>query len=212
MSGRKIYLLLVVLLEWFALVAQLILMLRSGVASTGELLARFFTYFTILTNILIGVYVTILFLADRNTSTGFSSPSAQTAFTLYITVVGLIYNLVLRQLWDPSGLQAVLDELLHSVIPVMILIYWVKWVDTGSLRSKNIPPWLVYPAVYAAVILIRGYYSGWYPYPFMDVNKLGGWVVARNCFGIVGVFLLFSFLFVLLGRRKNRRAGAGWPI
>ena len=206
MSGRKIYLLLAALLEWFALVVQFILMLRSGAASTGELITRFFTYFTILTNILIGVYVTALFLADRNASTGFSSPSAQTAFTLYITVVGLIYNLVLRQLvGDSSVLEAVLHDLLHTVIPLLIIIHWVKWVDTGSLRFKNIPLWLVYPAVYAVVILIRGYYSGWYPYPFMDVNKLGGAAVARNSFGVVGVFLLFSFLFVLLGRRKRRK-------
>ena len=204
MSGRKIYLLLVALLGWFALVAQFILMLVSGAASTGELLARFFTYYTILTNLLISVYVTALLLARDQPNRFFTHPSAQTAFTLYITVVGLVYNLVLRQLWHPSGLQAVVDDLLHSVIPLMILIYWIKWVDTGSLRFKNIPLWLVYPAVYAAVILIRGYYSGWYPYPFVDVNKLGGWVVARNCGGVVGVFLLFSFLFVLMGKRKNR--------
>src|ERR1700733_5176286 len=100
MKANKLFLLLIVLVEWFALIAQLVIHLQTVPAGLIESLFRFFSYFTILTNILVAVYVTVLFSASTKQKTGFFfSASTQTAITLYIAVVGLIYNLILRSLW-----------------------------------------------------------------------------------------------------------------
>jgi len=45
-----------------------------------------------------------------------------TAITVYITIVGLVYNVILRFLWKPEGLQFIVDELLHTVIPLLLLV------------------------------------------------------------------------------------------
>jgi len=204
MIGQKRYLRALALLEWFALIAQFILQQQNSVTDRGESLIRFFSYYTILTNILVGVYVTVQLFTPENRRTGFfSKPSVQTAITMHITVVGLIYNLLLRQLWVSTGLQAVLHDLLHTAIPLLMIIYWWVWVDTRRLRYKDIPAWLVYPALYAIYVMIRGHFSAWYPYPFLDVPTLGYSQVIINTTLMIVVFILFSFLFVILGKRKK---------
>ena len=207
MKPRKIFLLIIVLVEWFALIAQLALHVQAVPTGLTESLIRFFSFFTILTNILVAVYATVLLTSPANKQSGFFfSASTQTAIALYIIVVGLIYNIVLRQLWDSTGLQAVLHDLLHTLAPLLLLIYWWKWVNARSLTFRNIPSWLVYPAVYAIIVVIRGHWPNWYPYPFLDAGKIGYSKVLINSAGLVIVFLVFSFLFVFLGKRKSSTA------
>lgn len=204
MNGRKKYLLVLTLLEWPALIAQFILQQQNSATDRGESLIRFFSYYTILTNILVAVYVTVQLTRAGSRQTGFFfKPSVQTAIALHITVVGLIYNLLLRQLWVSWGLQAVLHELLHTAIPLLMIIYWWIWVDTRRLQYGNIPSWLVYPAVYSIFVMLRGHFAGWYPYPFLDLPTLGYSQVFINCVLMIVVFVLFSLLFVIAGKRKK---------
>ena len=201
MNRSKTYLLVLALLEWFGLIAQLILILDSRAASPGELLMRYFTFFTITTNVLVGVWALALLI--KPTHRFFSHPSTQTAIIMYISVVGLIYNLLLRNAWPSSGLQTVVHEILHSIIPPMVIIYWALWVDARSLKSKVIGRWLLYPALYTIIIFIRGAIADWYPYPFLDLRLLSTAIVIRNCLGILGVFLLFSVVYYYWGRKKS---------
>src|SRR4051812_38806133 len=92
---------------------------------------------------------------------------------VYITVVGLVYNLILRQLWKPAGLQFVDDELLHSVIPFLFILYWLMFVPKSELKWKDVLFWLIYPLIYLICILIRGALSGFYPYPFINTDDIG---------------------------------------
>ena len=213
MNGRKKYLLITMLLEWITLIVQLYLHLKNSPAGPAESLIRFFSFFTILTNLLVAVYLTVLWSSlataqPKSIETGFwFRPSVQTAIALYILIVGLIFNLILRSLWDYSDdLQTVVNELLHTVIPLLLLIYWWIWVDGRRLRYADIPAWLIYPAVYACYILIRGHFAAWYPYPFMDVVKNGYSKVLINSSMMVGVFVLFALLFVFFGKRKRSYA------
>jgi ABC-type Na+ efflux pump permease subunit len=58
----------------------------------------------------------------------FSKAKNATAITLYILIVGLVYNVILRFLWVLTGSQKIVDELLHLVIPVLVLLYWIVFV------------------------------------------------------------------------------------
>jgi len=206
MSPRKIFLFIIVLLEWFSLIAQMILHMKASPASYGEALTRYFSFFTVLTNLLVAFYSTDLFLTSRSSAKGFfHRASVQTAITLYITVVGLVYNIVLRNLWESHGLQAVLHDLLHTVLPIMTIFYWYKWINTKKLHFSNIPAWLIYPAVYSIFIFVRGPFAKWYPYPFLNVGELGYIKVILNSVILVFVFLIFSILFVIVGKKKNIR-------
>jgi hypothetical protein len=134
----------------------------------------------------------------------FSKPKNTTAITLYITIVGLVYNVILRFLWAPTGMQKVVDELLHSVIPLLVLLYWILFVPKKELEFKNIFPWLIFPAVYLVYTLIRGAFFSFYPYPFVDVILLGYNTVLLNSFCMLLAFLFFGTLFIGIGKLKSR--------
>ncbi len=92
---KRIYLLALEFTGWFALIAQLYLIIRNRVTAIPETIIRYFSFFTILTNILVAVCCTILLLNKKKSLFNFfSNPKTITAITVYITVVGLVYNLI----------------------------------------------------------------------------------------------------------------------
>ena len=181
---------------WFALIAQFWLMFDNRVTPLAETVVRFFSFFTILTNILVALFFTWQAIGKRKFDAG-----TLTAITVYITVVCLVYQVILRQLWTPTGLQQIVDELLHSVVPVLTIGYWYGYEHRHGVSYRQIPTWLVFPLVYLVYILIRGYFSGFYPYPFMNVSTLGLPTVMGHAFGLLVLFTLLSFVFVYIGKK-----------
>jgi len=202
---QKTFLIVLVVSGWFALIAQFYLIIVNRVASIPETITRYFSFFTILTNLIVVVCCTFILLKPvSNIGKFFSRPDTQTAIAVYIAVVGIVYNTVLRFLWAPQGLQLIVDELLHSVIPLLFIILWFLFARKTVLKWKNIFPWLLYPLVYIILILIRGVFSGFYPYPFINVTELGYNKVLVNCAGLLLGFLFLSLLFVAIGKWKSK--------
>lgn len=188
---KKTIVLIGVFLSWFAVIAQFYLIMENRVSSISETVIRFFSFFTILTNSLVGVYFTsLLFPDDTLLGRFFRKPGKLTAITVYITAVGLVYQLVLRWIWEPAGIQKIIDEMLHSVIPLFVILFWWFWEEKQRLDFNLLAGWLIYPFVYLVYILFRGTISGFYPYPFVDVDKLGYGQVMLNSLGLLAVFLM----------------------
>jgi hypothetical protein len=199
--AMQIYSAIVAVLGWTAVVLQFYLILLNRTASVAETIVRFFSFFTILTNILVSFCCTMLWLRPGSSwGRHFSMPGTLTAITVYITIVGLVYNLVLRSYWEPRGLQQVVDELLHSVMPSLFLIFWILLVPKGKLQWKEVLPWLIYPLAYILFTIARGALSGFYPYPFVDVTKIGYHEALINTGGLLVGFLVLSLLLVGIGK------------
>lgn len=114
---NKPFLLIVALLEWFAVSTQFYFTISNRLQPLTETLIRFFSYFTILTNLMIAIYCSVLLLKPLSkTGLFFSQQKNTTAVTVYIVIVEIIYNTVLRGLWKPEGLLRLVDELLHSLL------------------------------------------------------------------------------------------------
>lgn len=196
---RRTYAAIFAALGWFAIVAQFWLMIDNRATPFAETIVRFFSFFTILTNLLAALFFTLQAFGTRTFKAG-----TLTAITVYITIVCLVYQVILRPLWTPTGLQKIVDELLHSVIPVLTICYWYLYEYRHTVSYKSITSWLIFPFVYLVYILIRGYFSGFYPYPFMDVSVLGFQQVTGNALGLLVLFTLMSFVFVYIGRRLKK--------
>lgn len=195
-------------LAWFAVLLQLYLIIENRIRPIFDTIIQFFSYFTILTNILVAVCFTMLLLQSESARKNFfASSKVLTAVTVYIAIVGLVYNLILRNIWKPQGIQYVVDELLHSVNPVLFILFWVIFVPKKALQWKDAFPWLIYPFIYCIYILIRGALSGLYPYPFIDVNNLGYNNVLINTGFLFLAFLLISLLFVAIGKLMTKASG-----
>ena len=204
-QSARIIALLGALLAWFAIIAQLYLMMENRVVSVSETLLRFFAFFTIDTNIIVALCLTFIFLGNK-TRLGrfFSKASTVTAITVYITIVGIVYNVILRSTWDPQGMQKLVDELLHSVIPALFIIFWLVFVPIEQLKWKHIFPWLIYPIIYMAYTIIHGSITKFYPYPFIDVNDLGYNKALVNAGGILLIIFLLSLALIATGKLMNK--------
>lgn len=199
---------LMAILGWSGLAIQLELALFarwvSGASVVGGLV-NYFSFFTILTNTLAATVLT--YAADTRTSKGktfFLQPWVSSAITVSIIVVGVAYSLLLRQLWEPQGLQWLADELLHDVMPVLFTVYWWFCVPKGSLRMSHIGCWVLYPVLYFAYILLRGHLLGVYPYPFIDVEKIGYAQTFINACGILAGFVGVALVVVGLDRWRGK--------
>lgn len=195
--AKKNLLLLGSIIGWFAVITQYVLMLNVSLETTAETTIRFFSYFTILSNTLVAVYFTVMWLKKPSLLLlRLQKPGILTAVTLYISIVGLVYQLVLRSIWSPTGMQKLVDELLHSVMPLFVIVFWYLYENHKATSWKSFPKWLVFPSLYLVYILIRGHFSNYYPYPFMDVTQLGFNKVLLNSGILVLVFVAVAFGFV----------------
>lgn len=205
-KANKLFLTTGMLAGWFALITQLYLIIVNNPIPAIESLTRYFSYFTILTNFMVALCFTMLLFNFNKKAPGFyAKPTTLAAVTLYICVVGIIYNLILRFSWQPEGLQRVVDQLLHTFIPVLFLVYWLIFAPKSGLKWTDAFPWLIYPLFYLVFILIGGAFSGFYPYPFVDVATFGYQKVMLNSFYILIVFLVLSFLLIWIGRVMSNR-------
>ena len=185
------------IIGWFAVITQYVLMLNVSLETTSETTIRFFSYFTILSNTLVAVYFTVMWLKKPSLLLlRLQKPGVLTTVTLYISIVGLVYQLVLRSIWSPTGMQKLVDELLHSVMPLFVIVFWYLYENHKTTSWKSFPKWLIFPSLYLVYILIRGHFSNYYPYPFMDVTQLGFNKVLLNSGILVLVFLAVAFGFV----------------
>lgn len=205
-STVKYLVVIIALLSWLAVIAQFFISMGASTVDTVTQTVRFFSYFTILTNLMVAVYSTSLWLSPkRSIAVFFAKSTASTAVTLYILLVGLVYNLVLRGIWQPQGMARVVDETLHSIVPLLVLCHWWCIPDKGLLKWKDILGWLIYPFVYLVYTLAHGAISGFYPYPFVDVDALGlSKVLINSC--IVGLaVVLMGVILIGIARFKAQK-------
>ena len=203
--SARIYASIGAVMGWFAVIMQFYLLMQNNPAPVKEKIFRFFGYFTIDTNILCALFLTFIAL-QSNSRLGrfFRKATTATALTVYITIVGITYNILLRNTWNPQGLQKIVDELLHSVIPVYFILFWFIFVHSQDLKWKNAFPWLIYPILYIVYAIILGGITKFYPYPFVDVNELGYAKALTNSLIVLVLIYLLSLALIGIGTTRKK--------
>jgi hypothetical protein len=204
MSIKSAFAILAALIGWVSLLLQLILFIDNRTVSAAMALVRFFTFFTILTNLLAASMFTAIALRGARPPSGLATPAAITAIAAYITVVGIIYNTVLRGIVELQGLNAILNESLHVVLPIAALLFWLIFVPKQGLQWRAAFTWLLYPFVYIIWVIVFGAMTGFYPYPFTDVTILGYPRAIINGLVILAGFLVIFFIMIAAGRIRTR--------
>ena len=201
----KYYRMAAAAVTWFALVLQYYLTITKPGAPFLEATVRYFGFFTILTNILVALALTLPWLAPQSRAGQFfDRPSVRTAILAYIVIVAVIYHYLLAKLWHPQGWELLADTIEHVVTPALYVIDWVLFVPKGAVRWKSAVVWLGYPLVYAVYSLIHGAVTGYYPYPFINVGNLGYDKVFINMGVLVLVFLGLGLALIGIDRRMGR--------
>ena len=205
-TARRPAAMVLALLGWAALALQFSLTMGTVTAQGRSSWAAVIVlagYFTILTNLLCAVCMTaVCFSRSAHQPT----PNLLSAATLYIATVGVTYTLLLSHLFSFEGLPWLADRLLHYVIPLAFVAYWMIFVPKGTLRWTAPLVWLIYPLAYLAVSLVRGAHSGWYPYPFINVATLGYRAALLNALGLTVTFFVSGLALVAWDRQMGRRS------
>jgi hypothetical protein len=150
-------------------------------------LARFFT---VITNLIVMVAMTLEAIGRR------LPPVLLGGATIAILLVGIVYMTLLRGMAELSGAALLADTLLHKVSPIAMTAWWLLFAPRARLQRSAPLWWAAYPLVYFAYAIWRGQLDGRYPYPFMDVSRLGWLQALMNAGGIAMAFLLAGLLLV----------------
>jgi hypothetical protein len=166
-------------------------------------LGRLVSYFTIQSNLLIAITVTTLALSPSRDGSWWRV--ARLAGLVGIMVTGLVHFFLLRPLLDLEGLNWVADKTLHMVVPVLAIASWLAVgprprIDRGAILGA-----LAWPITWLAWTLVVGQLSGWYPYPFLDVDEEGLAAVAVVSAAITLLFLALIAAAYAVDRRFAHR-------
>ncbi len=200
---RNAYAAIAAFVGWGALGLQLsLIVIADGEISVVDEAINFLSYFTILANIMAAITLTVAALgAGGSRVLGFFTlPTVQTGIAVYVTVTGLAYLIVLRTIWDPEGWAFVADAILHYVMPLLYIGFWLLFVTKGTLRFGDIVGFLGFPVLYVAYSLVRGPIIHWYPYPFLDVGDAGFGHVAINVAAMGAAFALVGLVYIGIDR------------
>lgn len=192
-------------IAWAALTLQLYLLIRSfhhDGKTTLDATWRFIGYFTILTNIAAAIAMTRTITRPQNTR-GLGNPRIELAVATAIAMVGLVYVVVLRPLWNPQGLPKVADALLHYVTPVIFVMcflfrgHTLRWHDAGWA--------LIPPTTYVLYAFTRGARDGWYAYHFLDPTRLSPTNLALHMAGLLLAFWVAALLLITVSNLTTKR-------
>ncbi|MGR6318344.1 Pr6Pr family membrane protein [Micromonospora soli] len=190
-----------------SVVAGIVLTALGPATVTGLL-----PYFTIQSNLAVGVFAG--YAAWRAWQDRPEPPSAlKGAVTLYITITGTVYHLVLA---NPASPFAMVqpdrepgewwgNQCLHTIVPLLAIADWALFDRRGRLRPRYAAWWLAFPVAYLGFALVRGLVVHRYPYPFIDAGQLGYAGVGLSSLFFAVAFWLLGLLFVGIDRGLARR-------
>ena len=194
----------------FAVGMQYWLLVRDETAA--EMAAssvKFFSFFTILTNILAAATLLVPLIAPQSSVGRFlARPSVRTAVTGYIIIVGVVYYLLLAGLSQRQGWPMFYEYMLHYVTPPLFVLDWLLFVPKQNLNWRVGLSAMGFPLAYLVWTLAHGAVSGWYPYPFVDVAELGYPRALANIAGLVLVFLGLEVTLVGIGHALERHGAS----
>lgn len=196
-QSRQIFAICLGALAWTAIGLQFYITDLSAI--------NFFSYFTTLSNLLVAVCLSFTVWNAGKSGRFFSSLSVQSAVAVYISIVSLVYNLALRGIWMLTGLGWVLDNMVHVVVPVMYVLYWIFFRPGGRLEWQQVMTWMLFPFLYLSYSLVRGAMTNWYPYPFLNANKFGYEQVFINIALMLIVFMISGLLLILISRISDKK-------
>jgi len=193
----------------FSLVLQLVLLFTGGTdANSGESgtaiplgtrLFRFFSFFTVQSNIIVGVVAVLL--AVNPLRTGRVWQVVRLDSLLGIVITGLVYAIVLAPMVQLTGWAQVANIGLHYVSPWASLAAWLVFGPRPGFRVSTAVWAFLWPVLWLIYTFAHGAISHWYPYPFLNADALGLGQAVVNSLLVVLVAAVLAAVLLVIDRR-----------
>lgn len=164
-------------------------------------------YFTIQSNILVALALLYLLFSRESSRV---RPIVRGSVLLSILITGLVFHLLLRPqmgVYFAGGIDLA-NHLTHTAAPLGFLLDWILFDRKGRMQTAHLPFWTAFPLLYWLCSILVGAKTGFYPYFFMDIGKLGYGGALIWLAVLSAVFLLIGLLLIGLDRLLNRRIPA----
>ncbi len=165
-----------------------------------------FSYFTVWSNILAAVIMTMLAINPDRSSSLFRVLRLDALVMMIVT--GIVYNVLLNtgahEGWDFWS-----NGIAHMWGPILTVLVFVIAGPRGWISTSAIFAALILPILWLGYALIRGSIIGAYPYDFLDVNAHGmasvlGFVAQIVVFAIILGYLLMLIDWLMRKAFPNR--------
>jgi hypothetical protein len=167
--------------------------------TAAERIVRFFSFFTVQSNIIVCAVSALL--AIRPDRDGPVFRVFRLLSLTCITVTGVVVVAVLIGAQELEGLAILTDAVFHYVAPIAALAIWLLFGPRPRVTGRTVGWSLVFPVLWVAYTLVRGEFAEWYPYPFIDVNEHGYGQVFLNIGVITVLYLAVAGVLLVLDRR-----------
>jgi hypothetical protein len=192
-----------------ALIIQLVLVFTGGQdvnsfqptndQSLGEKLVNLFSYFTIQSNLFVlGTSIALALSIHRD---GKLWRVLRLDAMLGIIITGLVYDFVLAGLVHPTGWALAATIGFHYISPWATLLGWLLFGPRPRMSSRAMALAFIWPVAWLVYTFARGAITGWYPYPFLDVDLIGLGDSLRNSGVILLIAIGIAALLTVLDRR-----------
>ena len=168
-----------------------------------KILPIFFSYFTVLSNILItGFFIYLGISNPKRISNNLNW--LRGAAVLYMSMTGVIYWSILVNNHSLS-IDPWINLTLHGIMPIAAFLSWILFPLSNKLVYKNAFQWLSLPLLFVTITLLRGYYINWYPYFFLNPQVEDGYLkVVLNIFGILLCSAAAGLALIWVGKIRQK--------
>ncbi|MCH9736883.1 MAG: Pr6Pr family membrane protein [Actinomycetia bacterium] len=172
----------------------------------------YLSFFTIWSNIVVAIVAGYFVYRPRAAFPWFRT--LWLSALLMISATGLIYHFALADLVDTQGAAAVSNACNHILTPLAFVLSWLIAGPRGWISPKLIMASFILPLSWILLTLSRGAVIDAYPYPFVNVVKLGYGAVLTNLTVILLACCVLALLLwgidkamVFLTTRRERTKG-----
>ena len=190
----------------------------------------FYWYYTNVSNLIVLLYFALIapWLYARAALRRFI-PAAEFSVMMVILLTHVVFHNLLfpdilraarkTRRTRETDIMAADNLFIHYLVPWLTCLYWLLCSpDKDALTLPGALVWLAVPLIYLLCLFLRarrGNLAGTdspYPYPFLDVQRLGAGRVARICLLLLALCVLVSLALLLAVRLSFARWGGGHAL
>jgi len=173
-----------------------------GIAGALTRFIDLFGYFTIWSNALVAITITMLFINSKRTDQRFKW--LRSTSLLMITMTGILYHLLIAPTANPQSWNVYTNLFQHYITPIVTILVWLLVGPRNFFNFKMTISVFAIPTAYLAYTFGRGAIIDRYPYGFFDVIEYGYLSVSITLAFIYIAGYVLALLFFGLDKALSR--------
>ena len=173
-----------------------------GMAGALTRFIDLFGYFTIWSNALVAITVTMLYISTKRNDSRFRW--LRSSSILMITMTGILYHLLIAPTANPQSWNVYTNLFQHYLTPIITILVWLLIGPRNFFNLKMTVSVFAIPTAYLVYTFGRGAIIERYPYGFFDVIEYGYLSVSTTLLFIYIAGYILALLYFALDRALSR--------